>query len=117
MFVEPLTPELYVKVREHAARGGHAAIVTRLDSGAKLLLLDDGTSEGTLGEAFLDERFAAEAREAMAAGLSRTLVLEGVRQPLERIAARAVGVPDPFEFDPRHQAFVGSAAGANMRLM
>src|SRR5881628_3412122 len=70
VFVEPLTPELYVKVREHAARGGHAAIVTRLDSGAKLLLLDDGTREGTLGEAFLDERFAAEAREAMAAGLS-----------------------------------------------
>src|SRR3989442_15681381 len=79
VFVEPLTPELYVKVREHAARGGHAAIVTRLDTGAKLLLLDDGTSEGTLGEAFLDERFGAEARDAMAAGLSRTLVLEGVR--------------------------------------
>src|SRR5712664_2949855 len=57
VFVEPVTPELYVKVREHAARGGHAAIVTRLDTGAKLLLLDDGTSEGTLGEAFLDERF------------------------------------------------------------
>ena len=67
VFVEPLTPELYLKVREHAARGGHAAIVTRLDSGAKLLLLDDGTSEGTLGEAFLDERFGAEARDAMAA--------------------------------------------------
>src|ERR1043166_9074580 len=51
VFVEQLTPELYVKVREHAARGGHAAIVTRLDTGAKLLLLDDGTREGTLGEA------------------------------------------------------------------
>jgi len=90
VFVEPLTPELYVKVREHAARGGHAAIVTRLDSGAKLLLLDDGTSEGTLGEAFLDERFAAEAREAMAAGLSRTLVLEGVRAFVEVIAPPAM---------------------------
>src|SRR3989454_937146 len=88
--VEPLPPELYVKVREHAARGGHAAIVTRLDSGAKLLLLDDGTSEGTLGEAFLDERFAAEAREAMAAGLSRTLVLEGVRAFVEVIAPPAM---------------------------
>ncbi|PYN65007.1 MAG: XshC-Cox1-family protein [Candidatus Rokuibacteriota bacterium] len=90
VFVEPLTPELYVKVREHAARGGHAAIVTRLDTGAKLLLLDDGTSEGTLGEAFLDERFGAEARDAMAAGLSRTLVLEGVRAFLEVIAPPAL---------------------------
>jgi len=90
VFVEPLTPELYLKVREHAARGGHAAIVTRLDTGAKLLLLDDGTSEGTLGEAFLDERFGAEARDAMAAGLSRTLVLEGVRAFLEVIAPPAL---------------------------
>ncbi len=90
VFVEPLTPELYVKVREHAARGGHAAIVTRLDTGAKLLLLDDGTSEGTLGEAFLDERFGAEARDAMAGGLSRTLVLEGVRAFLEVIAPPAL---------------------------
>jgi xanthine dehydrogenase accessory factor len=90
VFVEPLSPELYVKVREHAAGGGHAAIVTRLDTGAKLLLLDDGTSEGTLGEAFLDERFGAEARDAMAAGVSRTLVLEGVRAFLEVIAPPAV---------------------------
>ena len=90
VFVEPLTPELYLKVREHAARGGHAAIVTRLDTGAKLLLLDDGTSEGTLGEAFLDERFGAEARDAMAGGLSRTLVLEGVRAFLEVIAPPAL---------------------------
>jgi len=90
VFVEPLMPELYVKVREHAARGGHAAIVTRLDTGAKLLLLDDGTSEGTLGEAFLDERFGAEARDAMAGGLSRTLVLEGVRAFLEVIAPPAL---------------------------
>src|SRR6266571_1033546 len=86
----PRLPELYLKVREHAARGGHAAIVTRLDSGAKLLLLDDGTSEGTLGEAFLDERFGAEARDAMAGGLSRTLVLEGVRAFLEVIAPPAL---------------------------
>ena len=96
VFVEPLTPELYLKVREHAARGGHAAIVTRLDSGAKLLLLDDGTSEGTLGEAFLDERFGAEARDAMAAGLSRTLVLEGVRAFLEVIAPPALLLAMPL---------------------
>jgi len=90
VFVEPLTPELYVKVREHAARGGHAAIVTRLDTGAKLLLLDDGTSEGTLGEAFLDERFAAEARTAMDAGASRTLFLENVRAFVEVITPPAL---------------------------
>src|SRR5262247_966293 len=90
VFLEPLAPELYAKVREHASRGGHAAIVTRLDTGAKLLLLDDGTNEGTLGEAFLDERFGAEARDAMAAGLSRTLVLEGVRAFLEIIAPPAL---------------------------
>ena len=90
VFVEPLSPELYVKVREHADRGGHAAIVTRLDTGAKLLLLDDGTSEGTLGEPFLDERFGAEARDAMAAGVSRTLLLEGVRAFLEVIAPPAL---------------------------
>src|SRR5215467_11600699 len=71
VFVEPLAPELYAKVREHAARGGHAAIVTRLDTGAKRRLFDDGRVEGTLGDTFLDERFGTEAREAMAAGVSR----------------------------------------------
>jgi len=86
VFVEPLAPELYAKVREHAARGGQAAIVTRLDTGAKRLLYDDGGVEGTLGDTFLDERFGAEAREAMAAGVSRTLVLEGVRAFVEVIA-------------------------------
>src|SRR5256712_7772569 len=60
--VEPLTPELYVKVREHAARGGHAPIVTRPGSRAQLLLLDDGTHQGTLGAALLYQRFAAAAR-------------------------------------------------------
>ncbi|RPH82604.1 MAG: xanthine dehydrogenase, partial [Candidatus Rokuibacteriota bacterium] len=47
--------------------------------GGKLLILDDGTIEGTLGDTFLDERFVAEAREALATGASRTLFLEGVR--------------------------------------
>src|SRR5262245_36751456 len=79
VFMEPValdrggdaTARLYDRVREHAARGGRGALVTRLDGqgtehvGAKLLLLDDGTSEGTLGESFLDQRFSTEAREAM----------------------------------------------------
>jgi xanthine dehydrogenase accessory factor len=90
VFVEPValgraddtTLAYYEKARAHAEAGGRAAIVTRLDpphNGAKLLLLDRGDREGTLGDAFLDERFAAEAREALAAGKSQTLFLENVR--------------------------------------
>jgi len=90
VFLEPVTLGdkddttlvYYERARVHAERGGRAVIVTRLDAphnGAKLLLQDDGKQEGTLGDTFLDQRFAAEAREAMAAGKSRTLLLENVR--------------------------------------
>ncbi len=90
VFVEPMalgragdaTLAAYEKARAHAESGGRAVIVTRLDAphnGAKLLLLDRGDREGTLGDAFLDQRFEAEAREAMATGKSRTLFLENVR--------------------------------------
>jgi xanthine dehydrogenase accessory factor len=103
VFMEPValdrpddaTARLYERVREHAARGGRGALVTRLDGaapdsvGAKLLVLDDGTAEGTLGEAFLDQRFTAEAREAMGRGTSRTLLLEGVRAFVEVFAPPA----------------------------
>lgn len=70
------------RARAHAETGGRAVIVTRLDpplNGAKLLLLDTGAREGTLGDSFLDERFEAEARLALTAGKSRTLFLENVR--------------------------------------
>src|SRR5438552_2394395 len=103
VFMEPValdrpddtTARFYGRVREHAARGGRGALVTRLDGagpdtvGAKLLVLDDGTTEGTLGEGFLDQRFAAEAREAMGRGTSRTLFLEGVRAFVEVFAPPA----------------------------
>src|SRR5438094_8045570 len=56
VFVEPLTPELYVKVREHAARGGHSAIVTRHDSGSKLPLPAHLTHDGTLHQALPRQR-------------------------------------------------------------
>ena len=90
VFVEPVTlgrsddPTLayYELARAHAEQGGRAVIVTRLDpphEGAKLVLLDEGAPEGTLGDTFLDQRFAGEAREALAAGKSRTLFLESVR--------------------------------------
>jgi xanthine dehydrogenase accessory factor len=72
--------------RAHSARGGRAAIITRLDppsDGAKLLVLDSGAVEGSLGEPSLDGRFAAE---AMSAGASRTMVLDGVRAFVELLA-------------------------------
>jgi xanthine dehydrogenase accessory factor len=85
----------YERVRSHAGRGGHGAIVTRLDDGGapgadKLLVLDDGTVEGSLGEPFLDERFAAEARAALARGTASTLFLEGVRAFVEVFAPPAL---------------------------
>jgi xanthine dehydrogenase accessory factor len=100
VFVEPLaldreddaTARCYDRVHAHARAGGRGAIVTRLDgeAGGKLLVLDDGSHEGTLGEAFLDERFAAEARTAIAAGASRTLFLEGVRAFVEVVTPPAL---------------------------
>src|SRR6266536_1546384 len=76
VFVEPVVldrpgdPALafYEEARTHAEAGGRAAVVTRLDAphnGAKLFLRDDGRREGSLGGASLDERFTAEAHEAM----------------------------------------------------
>jgi xanthine dehydrogenase accessory factor len=89
VFVEPVTLDrpdralaFYEKARAHAETGGHAAVLTRLDApenGAKLLLLDTGAPEGTLGDPFLDRRFSAEAAEALRTGKSQTLFLEGVR--------------------------------------
>jgi xanthine dehydrogenase accessory factor len=97
VFLEPMrldksddvTLAFYEKARVHAEAGGRAAIVTRLDpphNGAKLLVLDGGAREGTLGDAFLDARFEAEARLALAAGKSRTLLLESVRAFVEIFA-------------------------------
>ncbi|MGH7307575.1 MAG: XdhC family protein [Candidatus Rokuibacteriota bacterium] len=88
VLVEPLALDFYERVRAHAARGGHGAIVTRLDGqeAGKLLVLDDGTVEGSLGERFLDERFTAEARQAMARGAPQTVFLEGVRAFVEVVA-------------------------------
>jgi xanthine dehydrogenase accessory factor len=90
VFVEPVrlartdAPPLtyYEALRAHAEQGGWGALITRLDApnnGAKLLLLDNGRTEGTLGDPFLDRRFAAEARECLSRGVSKTLFLEGVR--------------------------------------
>src|SRR5438105_11814812 len=84
VFVEPLAvggadanTTLYERVRAHAAKGGRSAVVTRLEGAdaGKLVLLDDGTRLGTLGDAFLDDRFTAEARAVLEQGVSRTLFL------------------------------------------
>jgi xanthine dehydrogenase accessory factor len=92
VFVEPLALDrrddtasrFYDRVHAHARAGGRGAIVTSLDSGGgKLLVLDDDVVEGSLGDAALDARFVAEARTAIAAGASRTVVLEGVRAFVE----------------------------------
>ncbi|MBI5628003.1 MAG: XdhC family protein, partial [Candidatus Rokubacteria bacterium] len=101
VFVEPVTLDrpgdrtllFYERARAHAATGGRAAILTRLeapDHGAKLLVLDSGVLEGSLGEPFLDRRFAAEALEALGSGGSRTLFLEGVRAFREVLAPPAI---------------------------
>jgi xanthine dehydrogenase accessory factor len=92
VFVEPLTADLLERVRAHTGHGGRAAIVTRLDGpvGAKLLLLDDGSATGTLGDAALDERFTREARAALAEGTSRTLFLENTRAFVEVFAPSAL---------------------------
>jgi xanthine dehydrogenase accessory factor len=88
VFVEPLTADLLEHVRAHTNRGGRAAIVTRLDGpvGSKLLVLDDGSATGTLGDAALDATFTREARTAMTEGTSRTLFLENTRAFVEIFA-------------------------------
>jgi len=92
VFVEPLALDrrddtasrFYDRVHAHARAGGRGAIVTGLDSGGgKLLVLGDDVVEGSLGDAALDARFVAEARTAILAGASRTVVLEGVRAFVE----------------------------------
>lgn len=89
---DDLATRFLTRARAHAAGGGRAAIVTRLDDppGAKLLVLDDGTVEGALGDALLDERFSAEARDSLARGASRTVVLESVRAFIEVLAPPAL---------------------------
>jgi xanthine dehydrogenase accessory factor len=99
VFVEPMALDqtddtaarFYDRVRDHASRGGIGAVVTRLDSdGGKLLVLDDGTIEGTLGDPGMTESFVAEARTAIGQGASRTAVIEGVRAFLEVVAPPAL---------------------------
>jgi xanthine dehydrogenase accessory factor len=90
VFVEPValgaTREgalpFYETLRAHVAAGRAGALVTRLDppgAGAKLLVLDDGRREGSLGDPALDEAAAAVARGGFATGTSRTATVGDVR--------------------------------------
>jgi len=81
------TLAVYERLRAHAESGGRGAVLTRLQSpdlsgphnGAKLLLLDSGVHEGSLGDAALDAAAIGEARSAIRAGKSGTLTVEGTR--------------------------------------
>jgi xanthine dehydrogenase accessory factor len=95
VFVEPVdlakpsdeTLAVYERLRAHAEAGGRGAVLTRLQavdgdrssSGAKMLLLDTGAREGTLGEAALDAAAVVQGAAAIKAGKSGTLTIEGTR--------------------------------------
>jgi xanthine dehydrogenase accessory factor len=106
---------LWDRLRAHASAGGRGALVTALgdsdavdgdghaasdsarsadpaDRGAsgKLLVLDDGTSEGTLGNPTVDGEFGAEARDAMTDGTSRVVSRAGVRAFIDVVAPPAL---------------------------
>jgi xanthine dehydrogenase accessory factor len=106
---------LWDRLRAYASGGGRGALVTRLgDSdagdadaraagdpdrtagrtdrgpGGKLLVLDDGTTEGTLGNAAVDVELGAEARDAMADGASRVVSRAGVRAFIDVVAPPAL---------------------------
>jgi xanthine dehydrogenase accessory factor len=95
VFVEPVDLEkpadatlaVYDRLRAHAESGGRGAVLTRLQApdaggphtGAKMLLLDSGAREGTLGDAGLDAAAVGEGAAAIKAGKSGTLTVEGTR--------------------------------------
>jgi xanthine dehydrogenase accessory factor len=100
VLVEPLALDrpddpagrLYARARTHAARQGHAALLTRLDGGhgAKRLVLDDGTVEGSLGDPAIDEALTEEARDAMARSTSYVVTRGDARVFVEVIAPPAL---------------------------
>src|SRR5205809_2127109 len=95
VFVEPVDLEkpadatlaVYDRLRAHAESGGRGAVLTRLQApdaggphnGAKMLLLDNGVREGTLGDAALDAAAVSEGGDAIKVGKSGTLTVEATR--------------------------------------
>jgi xanthine dehydrogenase accessory factor len=69
-------------VRSEVARGGRAAIVSRLDGagiGLKLVVLESGQADGSLGQASLDLAARRLAGSAIATGRSQAAGVEGGR--------------------------------------
>jgi xanthine dehydrogenase accessory factor len=84
VFIEPLSAqhsqlfELYTALQSHLDSGAAGALLTCLDGvtmGARLLLLDDGTILGSLGDSALDQEACKAVLPHIAQGQSRTLSL------------------------------------------
>jgi xanthine dehydrogenase accessory factor len=82
VFLEPLSAEhsqlfdLSTALKLHLDSGGAGALITCLDGtmiGAKLLLLDNGHTLGSLGDALLDQAVCTVVLPDLVQGLSRTL--------------------------------------------
>jgi xanthine dehydrogenase accessory factor len=82
VFIEPLhmessqTFQLYTILKRHVEQGSAAVLLTRLDggmAGAKLLLLDDGTTMGSLGDPILEQNGCQIALNYLVQGISRTV--------------------------------------------
>ena len=77
--------DAYEVVRSALAAGRHAVAVTPLNGvSAKLVVREDGTAVGTLGDMALDEQACALALESIRQGRSRTVTLrEHSAEPLD----------------------------------
>jgi xanthine dehydrogenase accessory factor len=84
VFIEPCSAansqlfDLYTALKSHLDRGGAGALLTCLDGatmGAKLLLLDSGTTLGSLGDLALDQEACQAVLSHLAQELSRTMSL------------------------------------------
>src|SRR5215831_4598272 len=82
VFIEPLSAahsqpfDLYTALQSHLDRGGSGALLTCVEGatlGAKLLLLDNGDTLGSLGDPGLNQEVRTAALSHLAQGLSRTL--------------------------------------------
>jgi xanthine dehydrogenase accessory factor len=96
VFLEPLGLErtgpgstgLYARVRRHTERGGHGAVVTRLEAEPSCCARRRN-GRGLLDPS-PDERFTTEAREPLARRTSRTVALDDVRAFVEVFAPSAL---------------------------
>jgi len=82
VFIEPLSAvhtqpyELYTTLKSHLDTGAAGALLTCLDGammGAKLMLLDDGQTLGSLGDPSLDQEVCQAVLPQLSQGSSRTL--------------------------------------------